>query len=819
MYEPRQLTEEEQLKRTREERMQIVERYDLGREDGAVIDDWEDPKFEIYHTQDRFGFIQDKRLPAAQDRTEREQKQLDKEMSRVDKWLRMDKERNKWFPPASKNHDRMVDRVWKGVPERFRGRLWSILLDLDRIKLEQQGKYQEMKDIARKFSPDIRQIDLDVNRTYRDHIMFRERYNTRQQDLFHVLAAYSMFNTEVGYCQGMSQVAALLLMYLNSEEDAFWALSQLMASHKYNMHGFFIPGFPKLIRFQEQHDKILHKKLRRLQKHLISNSIDTGIYTLKWFFQCFLDRLPFSLTLRIWDLYLLHGERIMIAMAYTILKLHRKTLLKMGMDELMEFLQMTLETDFGYEDDFVVETALRESLAELRSARLHSAGPPPDHELPQKPFGLVDIPSEEQERMVGHRTPMAEQEKELHRNSLRREEANAMKLSSDLSINNVSLDSVNTPVSVRRQLDTETDTQAQLGNSLVHLMREVSMQSREKVALGQGEETEEGQRRPEHEQLLEMKRDKTLQTEMISGEMRLIRPASADNVGMREGRSQESKRLSAFADISDYRGQDVVGSAQSRSSVTRESSQTRSSAYIDSSQSKSRSSSHQRHSSKNTSRFSRTSSGLDTTGSSRALNSSLDSSREETSHNHIQSEGQSWKGLKENTKASLPNGDRSSPSEVMPNSLDNRSSYHFGEAPDLKEILDDMNVKDNVIQSEPNHHLGDISPHSGEVVRIRVPFNHTELVPGQFLSTENIQRLVDQQISPSYNGHKVTIQVNRSSETLTSPEDKNSQQMAKHKVSSSGELHPTTHTHRTRTGSVQYKTDDSDSDFRRETFF
>ena len=107
------------------------------------------------------------------------------------------------------------------------------------------------------------------------------------------------------------------------------------------MHGFFIPGFPKLIRFQEQHDKvskarldatnlnvglfqILHKKLRRLQKHLVANSIDTGIYTLKWFFQCFLDRLPFSLSIRVWDLYLLEGEVIMFAVAFTILRLHRK---------------------------------------------------------------------------------------------------------------------------------------------------------------------------------------------------------------------------------------------------------------------------------------------------------------------------------------------------------------------------------------------------------------------------------------------------------------------------------------------------------------
>ena len=31
--------------------------------------------------------------------------------------------------------------------------------------------------------------------------MFRDRYNSRQNALFHVLAAYSVYNTEVGYCQ------------------------------------------------------------------------------------------------------------------------------------------------------------------------------------------------------------------------------------------------------------------------------------------------------------------------------------------------------------------------------------------------------------------------------------------------------------------------------------------------------------------------------------------------------------------------------------------------------------------------------------------
>ena len=54
----------------------------------------------------------------------------------------------------------------------------------------------------------------------------------------------------------MSQVAALLLMFLPSDEDAFWGLHRLMVEDKFNMHAFFIPSFPKLQRFQDIHDKV-----------------------------------------------------------------------------------------------------------------------------------------------------------------------------------------------------------------------------------------------------------------------------------------------------------------------------------------------------------------------------------------------------------------------------------------------------------------------------------------------------------------------------------------------------------------------------------
>lgn len=239
-------------------------------------------------------FFSDESFP--QTANPQEIRQNEVEMERVKKWLKM---KSQWKTVLGS--EKLKRRIFKGIPDKMRTAIWGLLLNVEKVKEEQKGKYEEMRDLALKWSTDIRQIDLDVNRTYRDHIMFRERYGLKQQALFNILGAYSIYNSDIGYCQGMSQIAALLLMYFN-EEDAFWALAILVADNRYNMHGFFIPGFPKLIRYQEHHDKIMVKFLPKLKKHLDKNAVDTGIYTLKWFFQCFLDRVSILLTSSIFNI-------------------------------------------------------------------------------------------------------------------------------------------------------------------------------------------------------------------------------------------------------------------------------------------------------------------------------------------------------------------------------------------------------------------------------------------------------------------------------------------------------------------------------------
>ncbi|NXJ60070.1 US6NL protein, partial [Rostratula benghalensis] len=365
-----------------QERAEIVAKYDRGRE-GAQIEPWEDADYRLYKVTDRFGFLHPEELPVHDVAIEK-QKHL--EIERTTKWLKMLKSWEKY-----KNSEKFHRRIYKGIPLQFRGQVWSLLLDVPKMKEEMKDFYTKLKCQARGSSPDIRQIDLDVNRTYRDHIMFRDRYGVKQQSLFHVLAAYSIYNTEVGYCQGMSQITALLLMYMN-EEDAFWALVKLLSGPKHAMHGREFHVTYYILAFNLPYSTrryLLFMSIFNLL-HLLQDSQDmsTSFYTTKWFFQCFLDRTPFTLSLRIWDIYILEGERILTAMSYTILKLHRKHLMKLQMEELVEFLQESLAKDFFYEDDFVIDQ-LQNSISELKRAKLDLPVAGKEDEFPKKPLGQI----------------------------------------------------------------------------------------------------------------------------------------------------------------------------------------------------------------------------------------------------------------------------------------------------------------------------------------------------------------------------------------------------------------------------------------------
>lgn len=356
----------------------------------------DDPDIRDSERRDYFGFYHSREFTKEEKIIEQKYRQND--LKRFDKWSKMtsnwDEVDSLWqrMFRNGRASEKLTRRIFKGIPQRFRMIVWPLLLCVPDIKRKHKDMYLRMVKRGLTTSTYLVQIDLDINRTLRNTIYFRSRYGPRQRALFRVLVAYSVYNSEIGYCQGMSDLVGMFLIYIEDEEDAFWALAQLMTGLRHRMHGVYLPNFPGLQRLFDQHERILTKLLPVLDQHFKRHQMLSTTYALKWYMQCFLDRLPVTLVLRIWDIYLLEGEKLLLAMSYNILKMHNKRLLRMDQIQMTTFFQDDLVKDFLFDDDLVIES-LKVSIETLRKAKLDNLPSPTPDMLPTLPMGYLPVDS------------------------------------------------------------------------------------------------------------------------------------------------------------------------------------------------------------------------------------------------------------------------------------------------------------------------------------------------------------------------------------------------------------------------------------------
>ncbi|KAF5461069.1 hypothetical protein F2P56_020895 [Juglans regia] len=72
----------------------------------------------------------------------------------------------------------------------------------------------------------LHQIGLDVIRTDRTLVFYEKQENLSK--LWDILAVYAWIDTDVGYCQGMSDLCSPMIILLEDEADAFWCFERLM---------------------------------------------------------------------------------------------------------------------------------------------------------------------------------------------------------------------------------------------------------------------------------------------------------------------------------------------------------------------------------------------------------------------------------------------------------------------------------------------------------------------------------------------------------------------------------------------------------------
>ena len=184
-----------------------------------------------------------------------------REWEREDKWRKMAKiVRNKNGSGMVFEFDtkspKVIERTWKGIPDRWRATAWHAFLTASAKKRRGSPSDDELiadfKKLLTQGSPDDVQIDIDVPRTINSHIMFRRRYRGGQRLLFRVLHCLSIYFPDTGYVQGMAALAATLLCYFD-EENAFVMLVRLWQLR--GLDRLYQSGFEGLMQALDEFEK------------------------------------------------------------------------------------------------------------------------------------------------------------------------------------------------------------------------------------------------------------------------------------------------------------------------------------------------------------------------------------------------------------------------------------------------------------------------------------------------------------------------------------------------------------------------------------
>ena len=219
---------------------------------------------------DRYGFIistdEFMRSPVTRDMLRYENHQLSK-------WMKRAATPQAWQSYAERKPRKLRARIRSGVPEAVRGFVWKLMAaGRAPVDFRQEGLYFELASKeSGEHTKHFAQIDKDVPRTMTEHVYFRSAGKDGQEALTRVLRAYAAFHPALGYTQGMSSYAAVLVLYM-TEEDAFWTFATLM--QHCGLAGLFTDGFPYLNQCYDIWQGYLRRHLPRLDKHITKEICD-----------------------------------------------------------------------------------------------------------------------------------------------------------------------------------------------------------------------------------------------------------------------------------------------------------------------------------------------------------------------------------------------------------------------------------------------------------------------------------------------------------------------------------------------------------------
>ncbi|XP_037246993.1 TBC1 domain family member 1 isoform X4 [Falco biarmicus] len=240
--------------------------------------------------------------------------------------------------------EKIHSAVGQGVPRHHRGEIWKFLAEQYHLKHQfpskQQSKDIPYKELLKQLTSQQHAILIDLGRTFPTHPYFSAQLGAGQLSLYNILKAYSLLDQEVGYCQGLSFVAGVLLLHM-SEEDAFKMLKFLMFD--IGLRKQYRPDMTILQIQMYQLSRLLHDYHRDLYNHLEEHEIGPSLYAAPWFLTMFASQFPLGFVARVFDMLFLQGSEAIFKVALSLLGSHKPLILQHeNLETIVDFIKSTL---------------------------------------------------------------------------------------------------------------------------------------------------------------------------------------------------------------------------------------------------------------------------------------------------------------------------------------------------------------------------------------------------------------------------------------------------------------------------------------------
>ncbi|KLO95691.1 Rab6 GTPase activating protein, GAPCenA [Fusarium fujikuroi] len=225
----------------------------------------------------------------------------------------------------------LSNKIRKGIPPPLRGVVWQSMSGARDAILEEQ-----FDRFCGESSPYEVIIGKDLGRSFPGVDMFRDPEGDGQRMLGRVLKCFSLYDTKIGYCQGLAFLVGPLLMHM-PDKQAFCVLVRLM--EQYDLRACFLPDLSGLHVRIYQFKELLRQSLPVLSNHLDELQVDPA-YVSQWFLSFFAVTCPLPMLFRTYDVIFAEGaSETLMRVALSLMRKNEARLLACTeMEDVMQLL-------------------------------------------------------------------------------------------------------------------------------------------------------------------------------------------------------------------------------------------------------------------------------------------------------------------------------------------------------------------------------------------------------------------------------------------------------------------------------------------------